>query len=242
MSRDGPRKRCETRDSRLHVDGMEGSRNAERNESGAPRRVSRQRSQLLSRTSSDNLAAAIVVGCRQAVGLESGQHVVRITADEGRHRCRGHRAGFGHSTATLAYEDHRLFRRQDADPGCSGDLAYRVPGNDADEWIAIGRMRDEFERGQQPSGNQERLGDRGVSDGFGVGCCAVVPEIEARYSREPIEPVSEGGYVEPGPEKPWCLGTLTGRHNRKHICTISWPGRKRRTGTPRIFGRPIVGF
>ena len=101
-------------------------------------------------------------------------------------------------------------------------------------------MREQFERGQQPSGNQQRLGDRRVPDGFGVGCCAVMPEIKARYRREPIEPVSEGGYVEPGPEKPWCLGTLTGRHNRKHICTISWPGRKRRTGTPRIFGRPIV--
>jgi hypothetical protein len=75
-----------------------------------------------------------------------------------------------------------LFRRQDADASCSGDLAYRMSGNDAYEWIAIGRVREEFERGQQPSGNQERLGDRRVSDGFGVGCCAVVPEIEARYS------------------------------------------------------------
>ena len=64
---DGPRQRGETRNSGLHVDGMEGTGNAERNESGAPRRISRQRSQLLSRTSRDNLAAAIVVGCSQAV-------------------------------------------------------------------------------------------------------------------------------------------------------------------------------
>ena len=148
----GPRQRGEARDSRLHVHGVEGSRHAERNESGAPRRISCQRSQLLSRTSRDNLAAAIVVGCRQAVCLESGKHVVRITPDNGRHRGRGHRAGFGHSAATLAYQDHRLFRRQDADPGCSGDLAYRVPGNDADERKAIGWMREEFECGQQPSG------------------------------------------------------------------------------------------
>ena len=104
------------------------------------------------------------------------------------------------------------------------------PATTPTNWIAIGWMREEFERGQQTSGNQQRLSDRRVSDGFGVGFCAVVPEIEAGDCGEPVEPVSESRYVEPGLEKPGCLGTLTGRHNREHICTISWSRTKKAYG------------
>ena len=92
-------------------------------------------------------------------------------------------------------------------------------------------MRKQFERGKQAGRNQEWLGNRGVSDGFGVGFGAVMPQIEARHCRQPVEPVSESGYIKPRAEEPWCLRPLTRRHNRKHICTISWPRRKGRTGT-----------
>src|SRR6187200_1764120 len=174
--------------------------------------------------------------------VEGSQYIIGITANDRCHGGRGNCAGFSHGTATFAYEDHCLFRRQDADSRSSGDLAYRVSSNDADKRITVRWMRKKLECGKQTSGNQEWLGDRGISDCFGVGCCAVVRQIEASYCREPIEPVGEGGHLKPGTEKPRCLSTLTRRHYRKHIATISWPGRKDRAGTPRIFGRPIVGF
>ena len=47
--------------------------------------------------------------------------------------------------------------------------------DDTDEWVAIGWMREQFERGQEAGGDQEWLGDRSISDGFGLSLGAVVP-------------------------------------------------------------------
>ena len=93
--------------------------------------------------------------------------------------------------------------------------------DDTDEWVSIGRMRKQFERGKQAGGHQKWLGNRGVSDGFGVGFSAVMPQIKARHRGQPVEPVSEGRLIQPRAKEAWRLRPLTGRHNRKHICTIS---------------------
>jgi hypothetical protein len=110
-----------------------------------------------------------------------------------------------------------------------------VTRSDTNERVRIGRMRKQFERGKQAGCHQKWLGNRGVADGFGVGFGAVTPQIKARDRRQPVEPVSEGRLIEPRAKEAWRLRPLTGRHNRKHICTISWPTRKGRIGSSRIF-------
>jgi hypothetical protein len=113
------------------------------------------------------------------VSFQSAKDVVRITADDGRHRGRGNGAGLCHRTAALAYEHHRLFCRQDPDPrGCS-DLTDRVTGNDTHQGVSVGRMGKQFERGEQAGGDQKWLGDRGISYGFGVRFGAVVPQVKS---------------------------------------------------------------
>jgi hypothetical protein len=47
--------------------------------------------------------------------------------------------------------------------------------NDADEWVTIGWMREQFERREEAGGDQQRLGNRSISDGFGLRLGAVMP-------------------------------------------------------------------
>ena len=72
-----------------------------------------------------------------------------------------------------------------------------MPGGDADERKPSAGCGNSSSAAEQTSGDQQRLRDRGVSDGLGVGLGAVVPEIEARHCGQPVEPVSESGFVEP---------------------------------------------
>ena len=46
--------------------------------------------------------------------------------------------------------------------------------NDTDERVAVGWTLEQFERGEQAGGDQEWLGNCGVSDGFGFGLGAVM--------------------------------------------------------------------
>jgi hypothetical protein len=46
--------------------------------------------------------------------------------------------------------------------------------NDTDEWLAIGWMGKQLERGEEAGGDQEWLGNCCVSDGFGFGLGAVM--------------------------------------------------------------------
>ena len=117
-----------------------------------------------------------------------------------------------------------------------------MPCDDANQLITIRWMRKQFQRGKQTSGYQKRLSNRCISDGFGIGIGAVMTQIKAGDCGQPVEPVSESRYLEPGAQETRCLRPLTGRNDRKHICTISWLRRKGRMGTARIFGCPIVTF
>ena len=92
VGRDGPGQRGETRDGGLHVHGVEGSRDAERDQPGARRRVSRQRGQLLDFVPAATiwplplLLAAVRPWASRAASTSSA-----FTADDGRHRGRGAR-------------------------------------------------------------------------------------------------------------------------------------------------------
>ena len=110
---------------------------------------------------------------------EPAEHLLGITTDDGRHGGRGSGASLRHGTATLAYQNHRLFCRQHTDTCCRSDFADRVARNHTNERVSVGRMRKKFQGRKEAGRDQEWLGDRGVSDGFGVGFGAVMPQIEA---------------------------------------------------------------
>ncbi len=107
------------------------------------------------------------------------------------------------------------------DTGGGGDLADRVSGGDRDVGKGVGGVREELERGEQARRDEQRLGDRGVPDGLGVGLGAVVREVDTGDGGEPVQPIGEAGFGQPGFEEAGGLCALTGRDNCKHTFTIS---------------------
>ena len=85
---------------------------------------------LLEGAGGDDLAGAVDVGGREAVGLERSQDLVRIAAEHGCHARRGDRAGLRHGAATGGDEGDGLLVRDDSGEGRGRELADRVPGED----------------------------------------------------------------------------------------------------------------
>jgi hypothetical protein len=54
-----------------------------------------------------------------------------------------------------------------------------VTCDDTDERVTVGWMREQLQRGEETGSNQQRLGNRCVPDGLGVGFGAVMPQIKA---------------------------------------------------------------
>ena len=128
---------------------------------------------------------------------QSEEYVVKITANDGSHGSWGRRTGLGHRTAALAYKDHRLLCGENAYARRGSHLSDGMTRNDADMWVGIGRVREELEGGEQAGSDEKRLRNGGISDRFRVCLSAVVPQIEAGYRGEPVQPVSESGNFEP---------------------------------------------
>ena len=185
------------------------------------RRVLGEGGELLDRPRGDDLAGAVVVGGGEALRLEGGGDLVRLAADDRGHRGRTGGAGRGHGAATFGDEDHRRLGGEDAHARGGGDLADGVAGGDADQRVRVRRVREQLERREQPGGHQQRLRDRGVPDGLGVGVDAVVLEVEPAHRAQPGQAVGEGGLFDPRAQEPGGLCALTGRDDRQHPFTLS---------------------
>jgi hypothetical protein len=120
----------------------------ELNQPRTGRRIGSQGGQLILGARGDDLPAAIVVGCSQAMCCQSEEYVVRIATDDGSHGGWGRRTGLGHCTAALPYKNHRLLCGQNADARRGSHLSDGVTGNDADERISIGRVGEQLEGGE----------------------------------------------------------------------------------------------
>ena len=92
--------------------------------------------------------------------LEGREHLVAVAAEDGGHAGRRGRGGVGHRLAALADQHHRLLGGDHPGAGGGGELADAVAGDRADLAEGVGRVREERERGDQPGGDQQRLGDR----------------------------------------------------------------------------------
>ena len=96
-----------------------------------------------------------------------------------------------------------------------------MTGGNAHEGEGVGRVREQLECGQQAGGDQQRLRDRGVANGLGVGLGPVVHEVQTGHRRHPVQPFGERGLRYPGSEESGRLGSLTGGDNGEHFFTIS---------------------
>ncbi len=174
-------------DGGRHVVGVEGAGDREGDHPGLGRRVGRQGLQLLHRAGGDGLPRAVGVGRGEAVALEGGGDLVGVAADDGAHPRGGQRARLGHGAAADPDEPDGVLLAQHAGEGGGGELADRVAGEDPGSSYTVGLP--ERVGGQQPRGDDERLGDGGVLDGVGVRRRAVGDEVETHRPRtSPVEP------------------------------------------------------
>ena len=89
-----------------------------------------ERFDLLEGARGDDLAGAVDVGRRQAVGLEGREDLLGVAAEHGRHAGRGDRTGLGHGAAAGRDEGDRLVVGDDAREGGRGELPDGVSGED----------------------------------------------------------------------------------------------------------------
>lgn len=221
---DGLRVVAEDLDRGLHVLGVEGAGDRQRDQPRFGRAVLCEGGELLDRTRCDDLAGAVVVRGDQAVLGDLGQHLVAVATE---HRC--HRGGCmlrggGHRLTALADQHHRLLRAQHADTDGGGDLTDAVTGGRAHRAEGVGRVREHRQGGEQAGRDQQWLRDRGVADRLRVGLRAVVGEVDSGDRGQPVEPAGEGGIFQPRFEESWGLGALTRRDDDEHVTTLPEPG------------------
>ncbi|MDR6171359.1 hypothetical protein QE359_002388 [Curtobacterium sp. SORGH_AS776] len=166
----------------------------------------------------------------EAVRLERGGDGVGVPTEDGGHRRGLERGGVRHRPAAFGDEGDGVGRLEDpGDPG-GGELADRVAGDPAHEGTAAvgeqGVGRDET------GGDDERLRERRVLDGLGVGLGAVGGEVDADGLGPRPHAVTDGGVLEPGGEEAGGLGALSGRDDDDHRTILPVGPRRTRVGFP----------
>ena len=102
---------------------------------------------------------------------------------------------------------------------------------------------EQVESRDQAGGDQQRLGDLGVTDRVGIGLGAVVGEIEPGHRRQRLEAGAESAVLEPGREESRRLGALTGSDDDQHVNNSAvWTGRDLASGMHETLREFFVGF
>ena len=108
VHRDGAGIAAQRLDGGRHVLGVERAGDLQGTQPRALGRLRGEGVELLERAGGDDLAGAVLVGRGEPVLAESGEYVVPVAAEDGRHPGGGDRGGGGHGPTPLADEDHRL--------------------------------------------------------------------------------------------------------------------------------------
>lgn len=160
---------------------------------------------------------------------------VRVAAEQRGHAGRGDRGGLGHRQTALAHEGQGGRVVQDAREDGGGDLADAVTGDGTRGHVTEGRG------GDQSGGDEQRLGDGGVTDLVRVGVRAVVHQVEVDGGREGTQTVLDTGEVEPGGQEAGRLGALAGSDEYEHSHTLSWGRARPPVGTGTKNGKGFCG-
>ena len=184
----------------------------------------------------DDLARTVHVGRGEAV-LGRWRRPPRRGPRRGPRTCRSavDGAGLGHRATTQADQPHRVLGVRDPRGGGRGDLPDQWPATAPTERERVGRVREQRERGEQPGGDDERLGDGGVADRVGVG---VVPwwARSSRRRRTATRPRAQAGELEPGGQEAGGLGALAGADETSTLHSLGSRGRGRASGATKLRG------
>ena len=94
------------------------------------RRILGQFVQRRHRTCGDDLSGGVPVGRNQIQGVEPGEHLGLVAAEQRRHPGGFERAGLGHLGAAGGRQRYGVVGGDDAGDGVGGDLADGVSGDD----------------------------------------------------------------------------------------------------------------
>ena len=114
---------------RCHVVGVERPGGGQLAHPGLRRRIFGQFLQRCQRSRSDDLPDGVAVGRDQIKGVESGQHVVLVPAENSGHAGRLSGAGLGHLGTAYRGEFDRVIAADHTGDGVSRDLTDGMPGN-----------------------------------------------------------------------------------------------------------------
>ena len=170
-------------DRRLHEAGVERPGDLQRDHPCALRRVRLERVEGGELTGHHDLAAAVEVRRLEPELVESSEQFGFVGADDGAHTGLHLGRGIRHREPALPHEAESVGLAEHSRAGRRGDLADGVPG-DARDAIAA-PLGEQHAQSEQSGGDDERLGDRGVADGVGVGDGAVSDEVHADASDMP---------------------------------------------------------
>nr|BFF13852.1 hypothetical protein GCM10025699_51550 [Microbacterium flavescens] len=162
----------------------------------------------------DDLAAAVVVGGREAQLVEPREQLGLVASEDGAHAGLDQGGGVGHGASALGDEGHRVGVAQHVGDGRGGELADGVAGDAGD--LRTVDAGEERVGGEDAGRHDERLRDGGVADGVGVGRGSVGDEVDPCSVGERREAVGELGVGQPRFEESGFLGALTGRYDNDH--------------------------
>ena len=92
-----------------------------------------------------------------------------------------------------------------------------MTGTRTDMGESIAGVGEQRQQRDQAGTNDEGLGDRGVADGVRIRGGAVGEEVDAADARQPLQPLTNAGDVQPGGQKAGGLRTLAGGDDDEHV-------------------------
>lgn len=144
-----------------------------------------------------------------------------VAAEQRRHPGLRDRGGFGHGQAAGPYELQGLVVREHTGQRRGGQFTDAVARRGADLTCHVLGGREELTGGQQCGGDQQGLGDGGVTDLVRVGICAVVDKVQVKGVGPGPQPIFGTGEVEPGSQEAGRLSALAGSDEYEHPHTLS---------------------
>jgi hypothetical protein len=166
----------------------------------------------------DDLPTAVEVGRLKSEFLEPGEERILIAAENGTHAGRNCSRSGGHRGCAGRYEAHGGDFIEDPSADRGGDLPDRVTSNGRGcGQVCVGRQSP---KGEQTGGDDERLGNPGVTDGVGVRRRAMGDEVQTGDLRVLLKQPPVGRVIKPRRKETGRLGALAWAYENNHATSL----------------------